>query len=221
MSTSTHLRSLADTIWEAQHAHPFVLGIGEGSLDTQRFGHWLRQDYRYLIDYVRLFSAAVLRAPDLETMTTLSAVQHEILHTEMDLHRSYVAGFGISTADLEIEEKAPTCQAYTDFLLRTATTADFAEILAALLPCVWGYAEIGQRLAERGMPDDERYIAWIEMYASDESAQQAQWCRELLDRACDGLPEPALRRVEAAFITSSRWELAFWEMAWRQERWEV
>lgn len=218
-TASTRFRKAADAIWEAQHAHPFVRGIGDGTLDPERFGFWLRQDYLYLIEYSRLFGAAVLRSPDLPTMTRFAELLRGIMVTEMDLHRSYVAGFGITEADLLAETKAPTCQAYTDFLLRTATTGDYAELLGALLPCLWGYSEIGMRLAERGKPEDERYRAWIEMYSSDEFTRLATWGRELTDTACHGLPEAALRRAEEAFVTSSRWELAFWEMAWSKETW--
>ena len=218
---SARFRKVADAIWEAQHAHPFVRGIGDGSLDPARFGCWLRQDYLYLVDYARLFGAAVMRAPDLDTMTRFADLLRVLLVTEMGLHRSYVAGFGITEADLLAETKAPTNQAYTDFLLRTATTGDYPELLGALLPCLWGYSEVGLRLAERGLPADERYRTWIEMYASDEYAQLADWGRRLIDAACEGMPEPALQRVEQAFVTSSRWELAFWEMAWTQEKWTV
>jgi len=218
-SFSAHLREIADPIWEAQHEHPFVRGIGDGTLDVEKFGHWLRQDYLYLIDYARLFAAGVLKAPDLPTMNTMAEMVHAILHMEMDLHRSYVAEFGITTEDLERETKAPTCQGYTNFLLRTATTGDFAELLAALLPCIWGYAEVGARLEQRGMPDDERYARWIGMYASEEFAQLGEWCRDLVDRVASGMPDDARRRMEEAFVTSSRYELAFWEMAWSGERW--
>jgi thiaminase/transcriptional activator TenA len=220
-SLSAHLRELADPIWEAQHKHPFVRGIGDGSLDEEKFGFWLRQDYLYLIDYSRLFAAAVLKAPDLETMTAMAEMVHAILHMEMGLHRSYAEGFGITAEDLERETKAPTCQGYTDFLLRTATTGDYVELLAALLPCMWGYAEVGQRLAEQGLPDDERYARWIGMYAGEEFAALGVWCRSLVNRFGEGLPEEARKRVEEAFITSSRYELAFWEMAWSGESWPV
>jgi len=220
-SASTRFRKAAGAIWEAQHAHPFVRGIGDGSLDPARFGCWLRQDYLYLVDYGRLFGAAVMRAPDLDTMTRFADLLRMLLVTEMGLHRSYVAGFGITEADLLAETKAPTNQAYTDFLLRTATTGDYAELLGAMLPCIWGYSELGLRLAKQELPADERYRTWIEMYASEDYAQLSVWAQRLLDDACAGLPEAALRRVEEAFITSSRWELAFWEMAWKQEKWSV
>ena len=160
-TASTRFRAAADPIWEAQHRHPFVRGIGDGTLDPDRFGFWLRQDWLYLIDYSRLFAAGALRAPDLAAMTAFAELMRGIMVTEMDLHRSYVAGFGITEADLERETKAPTTQGYTDFLLRVATTGDYAELLGALLPCLWGYNEIGLRLADQGMPDDARYRAWI------------------------------------------------------------
>ncbi len=219
MSTSRHLRAVASDIWEAQHRHPFVTGIGDGSLELDRFRFWLRQDYLYLVDYARLFGAAMLKAPTLELMTTMARLGHEILHTEMDLHRSYMGEFGISASQLESEIKAPTCQGYTDFLLRTATVGDFSELMGALLPCIWGYGEVGERLAARGYPDDERFRRWIEMYASEEFQQLGAWCRDATDAVCEGLPSEAMKRVEEAFIISSRYELAFWEMAWKGESW--
>src|SRR5690554_6183777 len=219
MSFSQHLRSIADDIWEAQHAHPFVTGIGDGSLDLDKFKHWLRQDYLYLIDYAKLFGAGMLKAPTLELTNTMSQMGHEILHTEMDLHRSYVAEFGINTDQLEAETKAPTCQGYTDFLLRTATVGDFPELMGALLPCIWGYGEVGERLAARGLPEDDRLRRWIEMYASEEFQQLGEWCRNATDDVCEGLPGAGLKRVEQAFLISSRYELSFWQMAWIGEDW--
>jgi thiaminase (transcriptional activator TenA) len=48
------LRRQADEIWKAQHQHPFVRGIGNGTLSLERFKFWLRQDYVFLIEYGRL-----------------------------------------------------------------------------------------------------------------------------------------------------------------------
>ena len=214
-SFSEHLRRLVDPIWVAQREHPLVRGIGDGTLDPAIFGHWLRQDYLYLIDYSRVFAYAVVRAPDLATMQVFARLLQETLHQEMDLHRSYVAEFGITVEDLEREEPAPITRGYVDFLLRTAATGDYAELLGAVLPCMWGYSWLGRELAAAGLPDDERYARWIAMYASPEFAELAEWCRRLLNRACDGLAAASLKRVEDAFLTSSRYELAFWESSYQ------
>jgi thiaminase/transcriptional activator TenA len=215
------LRSLADPVWQAQHDHPFVRGVGNGDLDVEVFKFWVRQDYVFLIEYGRLLALAAARAPDLDTMRRFATLTRETVETEMDLHRAFAAGFGISETDLEAETKAPTTQAYTDFLLRTATLGEYAELVAALLPCMWGFNEIGTVLKQRGLPSEPRYAEWIEMYASPEFGALAAWCREVLDRLAAERVESARQPLIDAFLTSSRYELQFWEMAVRREAWPV
>jgi thiaminase/transcriptional activator TenA len=215
------LRQKAAGIWEAQHQHPFVRGIGDGTLSLEKFKFWLRQDYMFLIEYARLLAVAAARSPDLETMNRFATLLKETVETEMNLHRTYAGEFGISHEELERELPAPTTQGYTDFLLRVAATGDFAELASALLPCMWAFSEIGQRLAAQLAPSDKRYAKWIAMYNSREFAELAQWCRDLLDSLAAGLPERELRKLEAAFLTSSRYEWQFWEMAWNMERWLI
>ncbi len=134
------LRQAAEPIWRAQHEHPFVRAIGDGTVDSEQLKFWVRQDYLFLKEYVRLFATAAARAPDLETLAAFARLAQETLATEMSLHRAYAAEFGISEAALAAEQKAPTTQAYTDFLLRVAALGDFAELVAALLPCIWGFS---------------------------------------------------------------------------------
>jgi len=215
------LHRKASAVWEAQHQHPFVRGIGDGTLTLDRFKFWLRQDYVFLIEYSRVLALAAARSPDLETMIRFATLLKQTVDTEMRLHRSYAAEFDISPEDLEQEPPAPVTRAYSDFLLRVAATGDFAELAAALLPCMWAFSEIAQRLAAQPAPGDNHYAKWIAMYSSKEFGELAQWCRDLLDRLAAGLPERDLQRLEAAFLTSSRYEWQFWEMAWKMTAWPV
>lgn len=215
------LHRKAAGIWDAQTQHPFVRGIGDGSLSLGKFKFWLRQDYVFLIEYARLLALAAARSPDLETMIRFATLLKETVETEMNLHRAYAAEFEISPEELEEELPAPTTRAYSDFLLRVATMGDFAELAAALLPCMWAFSEIGQRLAAQSAPGEKRYAKWIAMYSSNEFAELAQWCRDLLDRLAAGLPQRDLQKLEAAFLTSSRYEWQFWEMVWKMEQWGV
>jgi thiaminase/transcriptional activator TenA len=212
VSFSAELRASADPIWEAQHAHPFVRGIGAGTVDPERFKRWVRQDYRFLVEYCRLFGLAAARSPDLTTLRRFADLIQATAVTEMDLHRSFAAQFGITLEELEAEAMAPVTRAYTDFLLRTGATGDFAELAAALLPCMWGFSEIGLRLAERGRPPDPRCAAWIDAYASPEFADLAAWCRELVDRLAADVGPSTRDRMREAFVVSSRYELAFWDV---------
>jgi thiaminase/transcriptional activator TenA len=208
---SQHLFALGRPNLERQLAHPTVRGIANGDLDPTRFRSWLVQDYLFLLDYVRLFALAAARAPDTDTLGRLVDLAHATFHQELSLHRSYAAEFGLAEADLDRAEKSPVCASYTDVLLRTASSAEFAEVLAALLPCMWGYSELGRSIAAAGLPTEPRYRRWIQTYADPGFAAQAAWCAALLDRAADSLPAARLAACQRAFLTSLRHEHAFWD----------
>src|SRR6516225_8205214 len=191
---SERLRKKADDIWEAQYRHPFVRGIADGSLSLDRFKFWVRQDYLFLIDYARLLALAVARSPDLQTMTGFTELVTATLKTEMKLHRSFAGEFGISPQELEREPAAPKMLAYTDFLLRMATTGDFAELVAALLPCMWGFCEIGRRLARQPRPSDQHNAKWNDIHSSTEFADLSERCRNLRDIVVEGLLENELHK---------------------------
>ena len=123
--------------------HPFVRGIGDGTLPEERFRFYVRQDFLFLTDYGRLLALGAARAPRLEWMRRFASLAGSVLETEMDLHRQFAARWGITSEQLEAERTAPATDAYTHFLLRTASLGDFPELVAALLPCMWSYAEIG------------------------------------------------------------------------------
>lgn len=219
MGLTERLYRAAEPIWEAQLEHPFVRGLGDGTLEVERFERWVRQDYLYLKEFARVFAWAAAKADRLESMGWYARVLDLTLNTEMDLHRTYAARFGISRDALERETMWPTTRAYTDFLVRTAADGDMAELLAALLPCAWGYAHIGRALAAGDPPDDARYAEWIEQYSSEEFVAAAAWLREELDRVASDAGETRLARLEHLFVLSSRYEWAFWEMCWEGESW--
>lgn len=221
MAFTEEIRPEAESIWDAIVDHPMVERLGTGTLDEEPFRYWVKQDYVYLVDYSRLFAYGAACAPTLEAMGTFATLLESTINNEMDLHRGYAAEFGISETELEETLPSPTTQAYTDFLVRTAAAEGFGELVAALLPCMWGFNETGKRLAERGYPDHEGYAAWIEMYAGDEFSDLTEWCIELMDDVADGASKADRARYRERFLTSARYEYRFWDAAWRQERWEL
>jgi thiaminase/transcriptional activator TenA len=207
-------------LWRRIHAHPFVRGLGDGSLPLAAFRFYMVQDYVFLVAFCRVLALGAAKADDLDTMTRFAGLLHETLATEMSLHRAYAARFGISEAELEAAEPSPTTHAYTAHLQHVAHAGTLGELAAALLPCQWGYAEIGQTLdRDAPRPLHELYGDWIAAYASPEFGALAEWLRGLVDRL--GAAAGADERVRMArqFLLSSRHELAFWEAAWQQQAW--
>jgi thiaminase/transcriptional activator TenA len=221
MAFTDDLHDDAEEIWTAILAHPMVERLGEGTLDEEPFRYWVRQDYVYLIEYARVFALGATKAPALEHMGTFAELLESTINTEMDLHRSYAAEFGISEGDLEATDPSPTTRAYTDFLVRTAAVGDFGDLVAALLPCMWGFNEAGKRLAADGLPDHAGYADWIEMYSGEEFTELTEWCMDLMDEVAADAPAEDRERYRELFLTSARYEYRFWDAAWRREGWDV
>lgn len=217
MAFTDELREAVDDNWNEQLNHPFVQGISEGTLEIETFTNWIRQDYLYLKDFARVFAWATAKAPSLDQMSWYTAVQDMTLNTEMELHREYARQFDIDESDLESTKKWPTTQAYTDFLLRNAADGDLADLVAVLLPCAWGYAWIGARLEDQGLPDDERYADWIRTYASEDFQESAEWLKAEMNRLAEGRTDAEKSRLTDRFLRSSEYELRFWEMCYRGE----
>ncbi|MNN76112.1 TENA/THI-4/PQQC family protein [compost metagenome] len=59
------------------------------------------------------------------------------------------------------------------------------------------------------------------MYASEEFSKLNEWCMELMNRLAEGLPEGELAVLTERFVTASRYEYLFWDMAYRMEEWPV
>jgi thiaminase/transcriptional activator TenA len=222
LSFAEEIEKEARPIRQAILAHPFVTGVGDGTLDVEKFKFYVMQDYAYLIDYSRVLALASARAPDLETMGWFARLLDETLNVEMDLHRSYCAEFGITLQELEATRPAPTTVAYTSFLLKVAHQGSFGELVASLLPCQWGYWEIGDHLARQGEPESAPlYCQWIRMYTAPEFTELAQTIRALADRIGEQSGPAELTAMSHAYLTSLRFEHLFWDMAYNLEDWRV
>lgn len=221
MAFADELYKAAAPIWEAQLKHPFVQGLGDGTLPPEAFQRWLRQDYLFLIEYARLLAWAAARSDNLDSMRWFTSMLHLTVNTEMALHKQYAARYAIDARELEDETRWPTNQAYTDFLVRTAAAGGLADAVAAILPCAWGYVYIAQRLARarKRSGATDGYGEWIEQYSSPEFVKAAEWLKQELNRLTHDASNEAKKRLTDVFLLSSRYEWLFWEMCWRGESW--
>ena len=203
MSRSAALRAAAPS-WDAALAHPFVRGLGDGSLDEAAFRFYIRQDYLFLIDYGRLLSLGAARAPRLSWMRTFAALASSVLETEMALHREFAARWGVVGSRVRASRRPRPPPTATSCCARRRW-ATSRELAAAVLPCMWSYAEIGASLSSSASSD--RYREWIDMYASSEFARAGGV------GAVGGRRGRPATGMEAAFEASCAHEVAFWDAA--------
>lgn len=185
---------------EACVAHPFVRGLGDGSLDEEAFKDYVAQDAFFLRAFFSAYALAAARTVERRgVIRSLHRLLGGVLD-ELDLHEGYAESLGI---DLVNVRPYPATSAYTDFLLRMAWTADVGEIVAAMTPCMRLYAHLGQELA-RDDHSRNPYRDWIDAYSSDEFEALAAELESLLDQLADGS-----RGVATAYRYAMRCEVDF------------
>ena len=218
-SVSYRLHNEAASIWEDCLKHPFVTGIGDGTLEVEKFRYFMLQDYLYLFDYARVFALGVVKARDPELMRTFAANVNAILGGEMKIHRAYMERLGITEAKVFAVKPALDNLSYTNYMLSVASSGTPMEIVASILACSWSYAEIGQALAAiPGAAEHPFYGEWIQGYSSDEYAATNQALIELMDSLAADASEDQIAYLTEVFVNCSRYELGFWDMSWEMRK---
>lgn len=208
------LRQDAGALWQGYTHHPFVCKLADGSLEKRCFKRFLTQDYLFLIHFSRayaLLAAKSTRLDDIkDALTGLQAIADEL-----PLHVRYCAQWGISESEMQREVEASQTIAYTRFVLDIGHIGDRLDLLAALMPCVAGYAEIGLRLAhaDNTVFAGNPYADWIRNYESVEYLQGVQAGIDMINRLGEKEDGKArFARLSDIFKTATRLETDFWQM---------
>lgn len=214
------LKHEAGQEWQAYVNHDFIRQLAAGTLPESAFRRYLVQDYLFLIHFARAYA---LLAYKLRTLPEIRAavVSLETIVRELPMHVAYCAQWGLREEDMACEPEANETLTYTRYVLDVGQSGDVLDLLVALIPCVAGYAEIGQRLRDdpatvlAGNP----YADWIVHYYDGDYLSGARAAIDQLERV--GQARGAERRfnaLSAIFTTATRLESAFWQMGLTPQR---
>lgn len=184
---------LSERLWEANAdmteaclIHPFVRGIGAGTLDLGAFRRYVGQDAYFLKAFGRAYAMAAARSSTIGTFAAFHRLMGGVLE-ELALHRKYAESLRI---DLSTVRPLRATRTYTDFLMRVAAFGAPSEIMAALTPCMRLYSFLGQSLAaESGKKG--KFGDWIDTYSSDAFAEVVRVLENLLNKLGEDTPETA------------------------------
>jgi thiaminase/transcriptional activator TenA len=201
-------------------AHPFVVGLTDGSLPRAAFAHYVVQDAHYLVDYARALALVGAKAPDPQALAMFAGHARGAIEVERSLHASLLCDMGIGDDEVRGAPVMPTTLAYTSYLLRSCHQGSFAEGLAAVLPCYWIYAEVGAALLARSSPEP-LFARWIGTYGGEEFGKIVAEVLALVDRVGETASGPEQAAMRERVVTTARYEWMFWDAAWRREVWPV
>ncbi len=123
---------------------------------------------------------------------------------------------GIALEETERTKPSPTCLAYVNHLLRAASEGDLGVAASALLPCPWTYHLLGEAV---GRVEHRIYGPWSDVYAGGFLEESVKAWRGFVDGAAEEASVGGKESMRRAFMLSSRYEFAFWDMAYQMERW--
>ena len=206
--------------WHSYTHHWFVEQLGDGTLPKDAFLHYLRQDYVFLIHFARAWAMAVVKSDRISEMRIAAGTVHALIDEEMKLHIATCAKEGISEEELAATAESSANLAYTRFVMDAGLSGDLLDLLVALAPCVFGYGEIGKRLAGQldGAPNTHPYHAWIETYSGADYQTVCKTVGTLLDDVSNrtigedfasAARRPSLTRT---FAVACKLEADFWQM---------
>jgi thiaminase/transcriptional activator TenA len=200
--------------WNAAVRHPMVKGIADGSLPHETFRRYFTQNVLYLEDYARAIGIIVGKAPDRDAVTTLTRFLVRIVEDEIPSNLSFLDRLG---GDPDTVAGRGTMHqvtyGYTRHLLSVCALGDCADGLTAVLPCQWSYGELA-RSATAHRPDDPIYADWIDLFGNDAYDGLVADTTALLDRLVDPADERRMAALARIFDRSTRYEAAFWDMAY-------
>ena len=208
--------SVAD-IWPEYNNHPFVRGIETGTLDPEKFRHYIIQDYIYLNEYTKVFALGVSKAKSLKTMRLCASVIEAIANVEMDIHRGYMGRLNVSQEELDSAKTELENISYTSYMLRVAYDEGEAEILAAVLSCAMSYEDIAKAIVQNNpnAVNHELYGDWVKCYSGEEYCSANRVLVSALEEAVSDYSDFQLEHIAEIFRTCSLYETGFWDMAER------
>ena len=217
MTTMDKLLYATKEIWKQYTNLPFILGIQNGTLPEDKFRYYMIQDYLYLQEYAKVSAIGVAKAKSQQTSQFFSNSVNVILHNEMEIHRGYMQRLGITSQEIENTPIALDNLSYTSYMLRIAYQEGEAEILAAILSCAYSYQVIAQEIVKNNPKalQHSLYGEWVRGYSSEEYANSNNRLIHIFNALTETYTEHQTQYLIDIFVACSRYELAFWNFAWK------
>ena len=212
---SLELMESCRDLWDAAANCDFLTQMGEGTLDHDKFVEYMIQDSIYLRDYLKIFAYAIAKAPNWADMQLFNGMLAYCDDGENKTRLDILASVGMTDADIDKTAKKRQCEDYCAFLQKWGKEGTQAEIIMAMLPCMWGYRYVFEQLVDRypeamHHPDFGPVIA---DYVNEGYAWYCDYWYGVVNDKCADFSDEEKAHLKAIYREASRHELRFWQMA--------
>ncbi|WCR53242.1 MAG: Aminopyrimidine aminohydrolase [Wolbachia endosymbiont of Ctenocephalides orientis wCori] len=157
--------------------HKFNQELKEGTLPKEKFAYYIEQDAIYLERLARAFAQIAALSKNTKDIKQFSkfaldsiVIGEEIINKFIkDEFNLKIVG-NVSSATLN----------YVKYLEDLSTAQSIEMIIAAVLPALWVYYEVGSYIARNTVLSNSFYL-WIETYSGREFSDSSKYVREVFD----------------------------------------
>ncbi|HJQ56815.1 MAG TPA: TenA family protein [Vineibacter sp.] len=199
--------NLSTTLWAANAdwaqrtlMHPFVRGLGDGSLPIDAFRRYVAQDAYFLEAFARAYAYCLAQSTARADLRAFADLIAGVID-ELKLHADYAERWRVDLANVT---PGVATRAYTEFLIGLARLGGIGLTAAAMTPCMRLYAFLGQELAKGQVAPP--YAEWVRTYAAPQFETLAQTLEGLLDWHATDTPA-----VRAAYRRAMELEHGFFD----------
>ncbi|NIP80988.1 MAG: hypothetical protein GWM90_17940 [Gemmatimonadetes bacterium] len=200
-------------LWDAMLAHPFLIRTRDGEIPDGTFANWMQQDYLFVEAAIPFMAALLPKAPHAHWEPLAGVIQ--ALQKELRLFEERAAAVGV---DLRAAPASFTCHAYIQFLMATAYQRPYAEAYTVLYAAEKAYHD-SWKVVQEGLDPASPWHPFVENWAGDDFAAYVAYLEGELDRLAEQVGEAERERMAELFETTTKYEIAFWEMAVKGGGW--
>ena len=101
MLFTDYLYENSKEVWDKYLEHPFLIELGEGTLDKEKFRKYLIQDYLYLIEYAKVYAMACVKSRNMKELKKFHNGVAGSIETETANHIMYLKDFGENIENMD------------------------------------------------------------------------------------------------------------------------
>ncbi|MGK7312964.1 MAG: hypothetical protein ACN0LA_12070 [Candidatus Longimicrobiales bacterium M2_2A_002] len=207
MSFTSQQLSRIRPLWDEMLEHPFLIQTRDGEIPDEVFANWMQQDYLFVEAAIPFMAALMPKGPKAHWEPLGGVIQ--ALQKELRLFEERGQKVGV---DLRAAPPSFTCHAYIQFLMATAYQRSYAEAYTVLYAAEKAYHD-SWKVVEAGLDESSPWHPFVENWAGDEFASYVDYLAGELDALAEKAGPDELEGMAELFETTTKYEIAFWEMA--------
>ncbi len=194
-------------LWDAMLDHPFLIQTRDGEIPRETFANWMQQDYLFVEAAIPFIAALIPRGPKEHWGPHADVIK--AFTTELGLFGERAAEVGV---DLRAAPPSFTCHAYIQFLMASAYRRSYAEAYTVLYAAEKAYHD-SWKVVRAGLDASSPWYPFVENWAGEDFANYVAYLEGELNRLAEKAGPAELEGMAELFETTTKYEIAFWEMA--------